>query len=120
MSSQAAGGGPRARGPRAIALPRLGGENVQDAVEEVEHDPAGVRAALDADGKHAGLLLHPQPHLVDDRPRLALVAGRADRQEVGIGNQGAHVEDDDLIGLFGVGELSQTARERLRCRHAHE
>ena len=58
------------------------------------------------------LALCPQPYLLDDRPPpCAFVAGRADHQEIGVGNEVAHVEDDDLISpLSGVSQVSQRRR----------
>src|SRR5882672_3777552 len=74
-----------------IALPFLGGEDMEDGVEVVEDDPTRRPLALDPAGQQAVLLLEMQLHLLDDRPCLALVARRADRQEVGVGGEAAHV-----------------------------
>ena len=46
-----------------------------------------------------------------DRLGLALVARRADDQEVGVGDQAADVEGDDVGGLFVVGDRPDPTRE---------
>ncbi len=103
-----------------VPLARLGGEDVEDRVEEVEHDPAGRALAVDPAGEHPVLVLQPQLHLVDDRLRLALVAACADRQEVGVGGERPHVEDDDLARPFRVGERGERPCQQLGVERVHE
>src|SRR4051812_39581776 len=67
-----------------VTLPRFLGEHVQYAVEVIEHDPTGRLSRVGAARQQFLLLLEAQLHLVGDRARLTLVAGRADRQEVGV------------------------------------
>src|SRR5260221_14534977 len=49
-----------------VALTCLRGEDMKDAVEVVEDDPAVFAGAVDAAREQAHLALHLQPHLVDD------------------------------------------------------
>jgi len=80
---------------------------------------AASTAAVDATREQARLPLHPQPHLVDDRPCLAFAAGGADREEVGVGDEAAHVEDHDVFGFFRVGDGGQVPRQLLGLRLVH-
>ena len=84
-----------------------------ERAEQVAAVSSGLASlAVGAARQQPVLVLQLQPDLVDDRPRLALVARRADRQVVGVGDEPAHVENDDLRRPFRVGDLGQPQRQR--------
>src|SRR5262245_39124183 len=115
---------PRSLSPEVlelVALPRILREDVQNGIEVVEDHPAVRPLSVGPAGKQVLLVLEPQPHLIDDRLRLALVAGGADRQVVGVGDELAHVEDDDVLRPFRVRERRQAPGEITRVGDAaHE
>ena len=67
-----------------VTLARLGGEDVKNAVEVVEDDPARppLRPPRTAGQDAPCSCFNLHPHLVDDRPGLTLAARRADDQKV--------------------------------------
>src|SRR5439155_20332610 len=68
----------------AVVRAGVGREDVNDHVEVVHEDPAGLAEALDAAGQQAVAVLQALVDAVVDGLRLALGAARADDEVVGV------------------------------------
>jgi hypothetical protein len=55
-------------------------------------------------------VLHPHVHLVVDRGSLPRVLARTDDEEIRVGDDGPHVEDDDVLRQLVLGEAGDAAR----------
>ncbi len=89
-----------------VVRARLGLEDVDDHVAVVEQDPP---AQLDALGARVLLpgRLEPRVQLVVDRPDLGAAVGGDEDEVVGELQLVGDVEDADLPGLLGVGEVGR-------------
>src|SRR3954466_7703895 len=83
----------------AVVLARLRREDVDDYVEVVHEDPARLAQAFDAPREQAVLLLHVLVNAVVDRLGLAVGAAGGDHEIVGVAEDAAQVELEDVDRL---------------------
>jgi hypothetical protein len=100
-----------------IEVPRLGAEQMDDSVAEVDEHPARAGVPLRAQQRPVEVL-DGVGHLVSYGLDLALVAAGSDDEVVGEGGNGPDVEDEDVLGLAFVGEPCAQAR-KLCCLVPH-
>src|SRR5262245_5027304 len=85
----------------AVEVARVRGEDVHDAVEVVEQDPAGLAIALGAAREEAVVgVLQLLVDRVVDRLRLALGVAGADHEVVGVADNPAQVDHADVDRLL--------------------
>src|SRR3954452_3906102 len=101
----------------AVELAHLGDEDVDDHVEVVHEDPAGLVRALDTARQLAVVLLEALVDRVVDRLGLAVGVAGADDEEVGVARHAAEVEhvelDRLLVRRIGGGELGEALGAHL-------
>src|SRR3954454_348798 len=110
-----------------VVVARVRGEDVDDRVEVVHEDPAGLGQALHAAGQQAVLLLHVLVDAVVDRRGWAVRPAGADDEVVGVAEHAAQVEHDDVdrldVGGVAGDQLGQAGwRQRagsLSLRRGH-
>jgi hypothetical protein len=75
---------------------------MDDKVAVILEDPLGVFVPLDADRQLAPVF-QPEVDFVTDRLILPAVVARANQKIVGEGGDLAEIENDNVLGLLGLG-----------------
>ena len=96
---------------KGVEVAGVGGEDVDDDVEEVEEDPAVRGEAFEAGRFFAQLVADVFLHFGDDGAELAGAGAGGDDEKVGDGTGVAQVEDDDVAAAVLGGNAGKSDGE---------